>query len=206
MKTSFFLALACSLALLGFVSETKKAKGQLPAYYACLNGKTIDKKLFDTKPDQIQFIVDPDLKTDSTEFKYINWHGLHDDFFIAYLANTTDTLFKATRQDGSLIMIQEAQNEKGEWKPIEYWVPSGCGNSYFDPLELKPNHFAKVAIVKYSGSFKTQLRLKLRYSRKCKVLYSEPFRGSIEPSQFELMKDEVNGILYQGSAMYLDEE
>lgn len=206
MNALLVITLASTLALFGFVSETKKTKGQLPAYYSCLNGQPIDRSLFTPKGNEVYFVFNQDLNADTSDFNYINWYGVHDDFFTAYLVNTTDTTFHARRQDGSLVMIQEAKNEAGEWKPIEFWIPSGCGNSYFDPLELKPNEFAEVAIVRYSGRFKTQLRLKLQYSYKSKVMYSTPFEGSIDPSQFVLEKDQVNGILYYGKARYLDEE
>lgn len=204
MKTLLVISIISTLSFVGFVSENKKEKEQTPAYYSCQDGQRIDRSLFTPKDNEVYFIFNQTLTADTSEFRYIDWFGLHDDFFVAYLVNTTDSTFHATRQDGSLVMIQEAKDKDGSWRPIEYWIPSGCGNSYFDPLNLSPNEFAKVAIVKYSGSFQTQLRLKFKYSDK--IMYSDPFEGSIHPSQFEIREEKVNGILFYGSARYLDEE
>ncbi len=203
MKALLIITLMSSAALLGSAEETKKEKGQLPAYYGCGNAETIDRTLFTPEENSVHFIFDQKISPDTSEIRHMDWFRLHDDnYFTAYLVNTTDTTFHAKRQDGSLIMIQEAKDENGEWKPIEFWIPSGCGNSYFNPLELAPNEFAKVAIVKYSGRFQTELRLKFKYSSE--IMYSQPFSGSINPAQLEEEKDNVNGILYYGKAKYLD--
>ena len=152
-----------SSAMLVAAFATKKDKGQLPAYYRCGDAQSIDQSLFTPLDNQVHFIFEPDLKLDTSELNYMDWFGIHgNNFFTAYLVNTTDSTFHATRQDGSLMMIQEAKDENGEWQPIEYWIPSGCGNSYFDPLRLDPNEYAKVAIIKYSGRFETKLRLKFK--------------------------------------------
>lgn len=123
-------------------------------------------------------------------------------YFMAYLVNTSDSAFIAKRQDGSLIMIQEAMDDNGEWKPIEYWVNSGCGNSYHHPLKLDPGKYVMIPIKQYQGKFKTRFRLKLKTARA--IFYSEVFEGSMERSQFERKMGNVRGILYNGPANYLD--
>ncbi|WP_269235031.1 hypothetical protein [Flavobacterium flavigenum] len=85
-------------------------------------------------------------------------------------------------QDWQLMMIQEAMDKSGKWKPIEYWEFSGCGNSY-GGIALKPNHLIATKIIKYSGNFKTKLRLK--FLNDSIVYYSKPFTGSINSSQFD---------------------
>lgn len=101
----------------------------------------------------------------------------------AYLINTSDTVFKVAGQDGSFRIIREAMDKNGEWKPIEYWVNSFCGNSY-EGLEFKPGQGTMFFMKKYHGSFKTQMRLKMAVNNT--ILYSQPFEGNIEPFQFNI--------------------
>ncbi|CAG5082631.1 hypothetical protein [Parvicella tangerina] len=206
MKTLLFIIfVASSLSLSTSEASTKKVKGNVPAYYRCGNAHPIDRTLFTPERDKVQFIFDQDKYPDTTDIGFVNWFQKDDpDYFTAYLVNTTDTTFNAERQDGSLIMIQEAQNKEGDWQPIEYWIYSGCGNSYFNPLVLEPHEYAEVAIVKYHGKFETKMRLKFKYDKN--IMYSQPFNGSINLSQFEKETDDVYGILYSGPANYLDAE
>ncbi|CAM1341675.1 hypothetical protein [Tenacibaculum amylolyticum] len=100
---------------------------------------------------------------------------------------------------GDLFLITEAKNEKGEWKPIEYFEQFTflCGTGHQDYL-LKSKQFIVAGVKKYSGSFKTKLRLKLNSFGK--VFYSNTFEGSINKKQFEtteLLK-EIKG-KFQGS-------
>ncbi len=102
--------------------------------------------------------------------------------FPIYIANLskTQTAVLGT-QDGSVIMMLEAKDQDQQWKPIEYWSHSWCGNSYFSAT-LPPEHFAFTRGIKCSGDFATSCRLKL--SNKGDTLYSNVFRMSISRSQF----------------------
>jgi hypothetical protein len=100
-------------------------------------------------------------------------------------------------------MIQEALNAKGEWAPIEYWTYSGCGNSYFSPLVLPQGQLALIPVRRYSGPFRTKLRLK--WKNGTRTLYSDSFEGSIEPGQFNRLTEPVEGILYHGPASFLED-
>ena len=102
------------------------------------------------------------------------------------------------------MMIQEALDEDSLWKPIEYWVYSGCGNSYFNPLNLNPYTYLMVPIRKYFGEYKTKMRLKLKNGKK--IIYSNTFKGSINKSQFTIKNEDVHGILYHGKPSYLNEK
>ncbi|WP_299884174.1 hypothetical protein [uncultured Lacinutrix sp.] len=92
-------------------------------------------------------------------------------------------LFNKTNADiaigfGSLIyMILEAKNEKGEWKPIEKQDYYYCGTGVYEYV-LKKNKLCVTAVHKYSGSFKTKLRLRHLGN------YSNEFEGYINPSEF----------------------
>lgn len=102
--------------------------------------------------------------------------------FPVYLANTSaDKIANVETQDGSLMMITEARDEKGTWKPVEYWSHSWCGNSYYS-LDIKPEHFAFTRGVKCSGDFLTRCRLKLKFNGDS--LYSNTFSMNISKGQF----------------------
>ncbi|MBO9620077.1 MAG: hypothetical protein J7539_13695 [Niabella sp.] len=94
--------------------------------------------------------------------------------------NTNDTLF-LDFQDHNALMIQEALDENGNWRPIEYWQYSKCGNSYGE-TGILPHYFIMVKVNKYYGDFETLLRVKLRNGEK--VIYSNSFKGSINKAQF----------------------
>ncbi len=102
--------------------------------------------------------------------------------FPIYITNTsiTKTAILET-QDGSAIMIAEAQDKHGKWKPIEYWSGSWCGNSYFT-MTIEPGYFAFTRGIKCSGDTKRLCRLKL--TNKEKTIYSNMFYMNINESQF----------------------
>lgn len=109
-----------------------------------------------------------------------------------FIYNASDDTAYLNHQDGRIIMIQEAKDERGQWKPIELWRYSWCGNSYA-AQGLLPNYLAIVTIFKYDGDFETDIRLKLRNGKE--VIYSDSFRGKINKSQFELPRDIVENVL-----------
>lgn len=117
-----------------------------------------------------------------------------------YLINTSKDTFNYTSvQDGSLIMIQQAKDEHGNWRPVESWCWSFCGNSYEDFLRLVPNTYITAQGPRYKGDFKTEMRLVFITAEKNKLLkiYSEPFEGSINKSQLELPDDYVRNIFIE---------
>jgi len=97
-----------------------------------------------------------------------------------YIFNSTKKSVRLKIQDGQIMMIQEALVSNGNWKPIEFWRYSWCGISYRDVI-LKPDYYLMTKIVKFKGSFKTLLRLKLINENE--IIYSNPFKGSINLSQ-----------------------
>ncbi len=125
-------------------------------------------------------------KTNSIQTKknYEEWlkqpHSLFEAMPVFVVNNTTDTAF-LDYQDLKAFMIQEAMDEEGKWKPIEYWQYSGCGNSYHETAIL-PHHFIVIKIIRYTGNFETLLRVKLLNGKK--VFYSNTFKGFINKGQF----------------------
>ena len=132
------------------------------------------------KPEQLQVVpVINDTSPDSS----------HNTGMTIYLINTSkDTFYYDGVQDGSLIMVQQAKDEPGNWKPIESWCWSSCGNSYEDFLRLDPNTYITAVAPRYKGDFNTELRFVFITYNKAKMnkIYSEPFRGSVNLSQFEI--------------------
>lgn len=112
------------------------------------------------------------------------------------LVNVSEEIVQLQTQNGSLIMIQEARNQKGQWQPIEYWDFDWGAGSIFEELELKSKEAISISAPLYQGEFKTKFRFKLRggKTKHQKDLYfSDSFEGSIDPSQFNLapkMQDE----------------
>ncbi len=101
--------------------------------------------------------------------------------FPIFILNKDTSTIEVTHQDGSIMMIQEAKDPNGAWKPIEFWLYSWCGNSY-GRFVIPPNYCAVTKIPVYKGDFKTELRLKVEINSN--IYYSKPFWGSINLSQF----------------------
>lgn len=202
MKRLFLISIPLVVLFTSFLHVQEK--GTQKALYKCTDPALIDSTLFDVQAGKIYFSFNQKLKPKGLKAKGFVW--LEDEpkaYFTAYLINTSDSSFKADRQDGSLIMIQEAMDKEGKWQPIEYWVYSGCGNSYFYPLDLASGKYVMIPIKKYSGRFKTKLRLKMKLNNSS-LFYSEPFEGRIDKRQFKKEKKHVDGILYHGPGSYLE--
>ncbi len=84
---------------------------------------------------------------------------------------------------GGLHLLVEAKDEDNVWKPVEYFEQfnSLCGTGHVN-YSLKSGQFIVAGIKKYSGTFETKLRLKLRSSDS--FFYSEEFKGSVNKNQF----------------------
>lgn len=102
--------------------------------------------------------------------------------FPIYIANLSDTKTATVElQDGSIMMVVEAQDEHHVWKALEYWSHSWCGNSYYS-VDLPPQYFAFGRGIKCSGDFFTTCRLKVFNGNDS--LLSNEFKMSINKSQF----------------------
>lgn len=100
-----------------------------------------------------------------------------------FIYNPTNDTVQFEHQDGKVKMIQEAKNEIGYWKPIEYWDDSWDGMSY-GASGLLPNQIALVHVLRYEGDFVTDVRLKFKVGRE--VIYSNSYKALIYKSQFEI--------------------
>ena len=96
------------------------------------------------------------------------------------LVNGTDETISFGACDSRLSIIQEAKDESGKWRPIEYLPSSWCGNSYHQ-VKLAAGEFWAFPAPRYEGSFKTKLRFRLGGD---KPIVSNEFDGNINPEQF----------------------
>ncbi|MDX1939285.1 MAG: WG repeat-containing protein [Saprospiraceae bacterium] len=107
--------------------------------------------------------------------------------FAFYIINTTPDTIAFEAQDSWLYLTIEAQDDKGNWKPIQYIPGSWCGNSYHQVF-LAKNEYWKFTMPKFSGAQKTKLRLALQYrdpqTNQIQYIYSNTVKGKINPAQF----------------------
>lgn len=102
--------------------------------------------------------------------------------FPIYIVNTSiNKTAVLETQDGSAIMIVEAQDKHHKWKPIEYWSNSWCGNSYFQ-MSISPRCFTFTRGIKCSGDTRSLCRLNLTNGKT--TIYSNEFFMNINDSQF----------------------
>jgi hypothetical protein len=99
------------------------------------------------------------------------------------IQNTSKNMVYLHLHSESAIFIQEAKDEKGNWKPIEYYTFSYCGNSE-SAIGIQPNSIAVYKILKYDGEFETDLRLKFKNDKH--IIYSNIYKGRINKNQFKI--------------------
>lgn len=206
MKTILTSVLLFSLAIsLSFMNRPNDLKlGQQAAFYTCSDTMKINDLVHVRIKGQLYFQTSEQLDSIGITNVKSSWRTYSDSTHrTIYIVNSTDSLIKVTRQDGSLLMIQEALDVNGEWMPIEYWTPSGCGNSYFNPLTLLPQHFIVYNAPLYSGDFKTKIRFKWKIGHQ-NIYYSHPIQARIDSSLFAFPAENVSGILFYGQPSYLD--
>lgn len=109
----------------------------------------------------------------------------NDSLFSIYVFNKTADTLTILTQDSHLFLIQEAKDKNGEWKPVEHWNYSTCGNSYLTK-KIEPNGILKTESVAYNGKFETQVRFKLLNNDG--IFYSNPIIGFVNLSQFSIPK------------------
>lgn len=110
----------------------------------------------------------------------------NDSIFSIYIKNNEKKSLKIFPQDNSLYLIQEALNEKNEWKPIEFWGYSTCGNSYDKTINLEPQKIIHLTTDRYSGNFKTRIRFRLLLDKM--NYFSNEIPSTINKSKFEKSK------------------
>ncbi len=96
------------------------------------------------------------------------------------LVNRTKSEAAFDASDSRLPIVQEALDERGNWRPLEYLPSSWCGNSYHRVF-LPAGQYWEFATPKYEGKQKTKLRFVLQTKP---PIYSPEFEGSVNSGQF----------------------
>lgn len=107
--------------------------------------------------------------------------------FPVFVFNFSDSVQLLGHDASRITCIQEAQDENGEWCPIEYFNHSSCGNSYGYYL-IDPNQYLLFGVHQYAGEFKTKLRL--RVFNRGEILFSNEYEGCVNRDQ--LRKEETD--------------
>jgi len=102
--------------------------------------------------------------------------------FPVYILNNSGQSIRVEEEDARLMIIQEALDTSGQWKPIEFWPFGKCGSGY-SGIALPTGYLLMTTVYKYKGNFETLLRLKMLNDTV--IYYSQPFRGSINLSQMD---------------------
>lgn len=104
-----------------------------------------------------------------------------------YIKNFSKDTVMFNAQDSRLYLKLQAKNKKGVWQDIEYLPSSWCGNSYHQ-VALPPQMYWEFERAQYEGIFETELRAELQYTDattgKKAFMYSNTFKGSVNPGQF----------------------
>jgi hypothetical protein len=100
--------------------------------------------------------------------------------FALLLVNRTKSEVWFPAADSQLAIIREALDAEGKWRPVECLPRTLCGNSYHRVF-LPRNSYWQFAAPVYSGTHKTKMRFVLQGE---KPIYSNEFKGSINPEQF----------------------
>lgn len=121
------------------------------------------------------------LKEDSKSRIQIIAKITNDTIISIFLKNNTKDSVSLSKQDWHLYLIQEAKNENGKWKPIEYWNYSWCGNSYLSE-KIESQKILKTETEKYNGTFETEIRFKFLIDNV--IFYSNTLKTKIDLTQF----------------------
>jgi hypothetical protein len=97
------------------------------------------------------------------------------------IANLSDSVLYLIANQGRLYLTQQAKNKRGKWVDIETTrVSDDCAWLNY-VYELKQHDFILTQVMRFSGDYKTQLRIKLLANER--IIFSEPYIGSIDYNQ-----------------------
>ena len=108
-----------------------------------------------------------------------------------YVVNESSRAKFLYGKDRHVFAIQEALDASGWWRPIEGRAFDFCGNGRW-ALCVRPNEYVLFSMRRYTGNFKTKLRIRLVNGSATYV--SEPFEGEINFKQFLV---EPDGYFYE---------
>jgi hypothetical protein len=127
--------------------------------------------------------------------QHMVWAGRYDGFTVR-MTNISDTDLVVTAREGTVAIVQQAQDRYGRWRDVEYLPWYVCGNSYAQ-WTLRAGTAREFIAPRYRGRFHTLLRFVFRddsvhYAASAKqpptIMYSPTFEGSLNESQFTWRK------------------
>jgi hypothetical protein len=130
------------------------------------------------KPGELSLVAFPDEVVDFRNRKAV----------VIRLINRSEQTKAFSACDSSLYIVQEALDRQGQWKPLERFPDTSCGNS-FHRVFLESNEYWEFFAIVRSGQLKTKLRFRLEAGREegnavgGGALYSNEYEGSIDPSE-----------------------
>lgn len=137
---------------------------------------------------------------DTTESKKY-WERMNG-LFPVYLINASSKPRELAAEEGTFILIQEAKDPNGIWRPIEYW-------HIRDPFikarylkTLEPNTMLEIGMPRYHGEFKTMLRVRVLLNQHGRCIYSNQYEGHINKSQFWPPKPGDRNLYYLDKALF----
>jgi hypothetical protein len=107
-------------------------------------------------------------------------------YYPVYIVNQTPNTKLFIGKDSYVFAIQEALDEKGNWRPIEGRAFDACGNGSWG-LKIYSYEFVTVLLPKYEGDFKTKIRVRIK--NRDIIYVSKPFEATINKKQFFLDKE-----------------
>jgi hypothetical protein len=146
-------------------------------YYHYLVGRTDS-----TLTDGLEIVTDYS--------KDIGWYpygqGTMNKFYLVYIINQTPNIKGFLGKDGIAFGLQEALDTLGNWRPIEGRGWDFCGCCLWG-LKIEPQEFLAVLFPKYSGNYKTKIRVRIKNGDN--IYVSKPFDATINEKQLYLKKD-----------------
>jgi hypothetical protein len=117
-------------------------------------------------------------KSEADSIHQVNNNGQQ----LVWLINNSRDTISLQMQDWLYICILEALDLNNEWRPIEYWRFSNCGNSYYNKRLLPKTANSFITSIPQNGNYKTKLRFKLLGLNR--FYYSNLFSGNIDYCSF----------------------
>lgn len=105
-------------------------------------------------------------------------------FINVFLINKTDSsiFVLSDLRSKDIIMVQEAKDLLGTWRPIEFFYYDECFDTIKQSIEIPPDHYACLVSRRYKGTIETEIRFKIESENG--NIYSIPFKGSVNKEQF----------------------
>lgn len=132
------------------------------------------------------FEIIPDYNTSIPYPTYF----VQNEYYPVYFVNSTSSEKLFLGKDGYCLGIQEAFEADegraahwGKWNPIEYRGYDFCGNGRWGVI-VHPNEFVVVLMKKYTGTYKTKLRVRFQMNQS--IFVSKSFDGCINRDQFSI--------------------